>query len=108
MAFIPREIGRPEVNHISGDAGDNRAVNLEWSNSSENQLHAYRLGLQDATGENNGQAKLTEDQVRKIKVRLTGRRGEFSQLGREYGVSPATIGDIYHGRTWAHLNRKAA
>ena len=46
LCYIPKIEGKDFVNHKNGDKYDNRANNLEWCNRSENQLHAYKLGLQ--------------------------------------------------------------
>jgi hypothetical protein len=46
QAFLPNSEGKPHVNHIDGDKGNNCLSNLEWTTQSENQLHAYRTGLQ--------------------------------------------------------------
>jgi hypothetical protein len=92
-----------EVNHKNGDKTDPKASNLEYATSSANQLHAYATGLQSAVGELNGQAILTEEQVREIRSSCRGIFGEQAKLARTYGVSPHTIGDIYHRRTWAHV-----
>lgn len=44
-AFIPNPENKREVNHKDGNKQNNHADNLEWSTASENQKHAYRLGL---------------------------------------------------------------
>lgn len=47
LAFIPNPDDRPEVNHKNGKKSDNQLGNLEWSTSSENQIHAYETGLRE-------------------------------------------------------------
>lgn len=44
--FIPNPDNKPCINHINGIKHDNRLINLEWVTRSENQMHAYKMGLQ--------------------------------------------------------------
>lgn len=50
IAFIPKVEGKPQVNHVDGNKTNNNVSNLEWCNNSENQIHAYKLGLNRVTG----------------------------------------------------------
>ncbi len=50
IAFCENPHNKKEVNHIDGNKRNNRADNLEWVTSSENQKHAYKLGLQKVSG----------------------------------------------------------
>lgn len=45
IAFIPNFTKGTELNHIDGNPSNNCLDNLELSNPSHNQFHAWRLGL---------------------------------------------------------------
>lgn len=92
-----------EVNHIDGDAGNNRSDNLEYVTRSENLKHAFRIGLIDKRGEKNAAAKLTETQVREIYARFHGGVSSGVALAREFGVRTTTISAICTGKTWGSL-----
>lgn len=104
--WVPNPENKPLVNHKNGNKADNRAANLEWCTSSENQLHAYDTGLEKPMrGNENPKTKLTEAQVRRFKrewamrPRLKSRKA----YAEEFGVSEAAIKDIVRGRSWSWL-----
>lgn len=53
-----------------------------------------------SNGEANGNAKLTEAQVREIR---SDPRGSFA-VARQYNVTPVTIWSIRTFRTWKHID----
>lgn len=53
----------------------------------------------DLFGEDNPAAKLTDEAVLQIRSRPKW-RGYFTAMAAKYGVTPATISAVYHGRTW--------
>jgi hypothetical protein len=62
---------------------------------------AHAGPLTPLRGEQVGTSKLTQADVDAIRHRYTGRRGEQTALGREFGVSHRMIGYIVTGQSWA-------
>lgn len=58
-----------------------------------------------ARGEENGGARLTAAQVREIRGLYVPVRGMQAKLGRQYGVSPATIALIVQGKKWRQIDQ---
>lgn len=85
MAFIPNPEGRPTVNHIDGNPLNNNADNLEWATFSENEKHAYKLGLMKP------RANSTPPNSRRVIARNLDTGDEIirdtcAQMARELGV----------------------
>lgn len=95
QAYIPNPENKPEVNHIDGIKTNNHALNLEWVTSSENKLHAYKIGLQvPKKGENSHRAKLTTEQIIKIRKLFNLKIMNVVSLSKLYNVSIRTIWNI--------------
>lgn len=103
-AFVPNPFGKPEVNHWNGIKTDNRAENLLWATRSENEKHAYDIGLA-ATGEARYNAKLTNAQVKWIRAVYKPHDKEFGQraLAKMFGVDKSTIRHVVIGETYSRV-----
>lgn len=101
-AFIPNPDNKPQVNHINGIKTDNSASNIEWTTPSDNIKHSYLKNLRCPTmGETNGQAKLVESDVLKIRQMSAGFTTQ--EIAEMWGVSASSIRLILRRKTWKHI-----
>jgi len=94
--FISNPNNKPQVNHIDGNAKNNKISNLEWCTQSENMKHAFRLGLQKPQ---RNCPKLKESDIVDIfKMRKEGLYQR--QIAEKFGVSREHVRDILNGKRW--------
>lgn len=94
--FIKNHNKYTQINHKDGNKKNNAYLNLEWCTNSMNTSHAYRNGLMRADGENNGQHKLTKNQVLEIRNSSISAK----ELAGNYKVSSSTIFSIRNRSRW--------
>jgi len=76
---------------------------VRWATAKQQAQN--RRGRSDY-GERNSRAKLSNEQVREIRRRYTGQRGEQKALRLEFGLSPATISNILRRHTWVRVGEQ--
>lgn len=103
IAFLPAVVGKEQVNHRDGVKFNNCVENLEWVNNSENQRHAYAIGIK-STGEDNTLAKLKNADVIYIRENPDGLT--CKELASVFGVGQATIGDVQLGKYYKNVGGK--
>ncbi|MGL4879658.1 MAG: HNH endonuclease, partial [Waterburya sp.] len=104
----PNPNNKKTVNHMDGNKLNNSVTNLEWSTYSENLEHAYKTGLRRAVKSSevackNYKRKLTEQQVREIKLLIAAKSLTLKQIANQYNVGRSTIGSIKSGRNWSYI-----
>jgi hypothetical protein len=88
-SFIENNENKPQVNHINGIKKDNYLINLEWTTSSENQKHAFNIGLKKPSinGEkevlmydNNGILVMQFSSITKASNYINCKKGDISSV----------------------------
>lgn len=88
-----------QVNHINGVRWDNRLINLELSDNSHNQKHAFRVLGKSVKGTKNPRAILNVQKVKEIrKLGLT--KMPRKVIAEKYGVKLVTIEKILARKIW--------
>lgn len=101
-AWIGDAPAKHDVNHIDGNKKNNAASNLEYVTRKGNMEHAQRTGLWDNRGQENGQAKYSEEQIRVANALVLGGSSQ-KDAARRVGMSPHALCKARLGVKWAHL-----
>jgi hypothetical protein len=80
-----------EVNHIDGNRENNDADNLEYVTPAENNRHGL-CGI-------HSRAVLTPKDVKQIR-KLKDQGARTKDVALQFGVTPATVCDVFKGRSW--------
>jgi hypothetical protein len=98
-----------QTRHLNGNKQDNKLENLCWGSKKENMKDIVNHGTRVRHfGEKNGQARLTEQDVRMIIYMY--RTGLFlmQEIATGYKVGLATVSNIVNKKSWKHLWAKVA
>lgn len=93
-----------EINHKDGIKSNNNLDNLEYITRSKNMKHAYdnKLNIPPSCfGESSGMAKLTNEQV--LKIREIGDTISSREVAKMFGVVKSTILHIRKRNTCKHI-----
>lgn len=94
-----RALNADEVTrHLCGERLCCNPVHLQFGSAKENAVDSLRHATSSL-------AKLTEDQVRQIKQRLSiDDRDTYVKIGKDFDVGWSTISSIHREKTWAHVS----
>ncbi len=92
-----------ECNHIDGNKLNNYADNLEWSTRSENELHAYRIGLKNSEGENGSGHKLSNKEITEIRNLLREQNLIQREIAKIFNICQETVSMINSRRKWKYI-----
>jgi len=100
-AFLGIRPEGKEINHKNGVKADNRIENLEYCSRQENINHAVANHLMQC-GEQNGMAKLTRKDVRKI--RMIAKAGTAQRnIACDFNISQSNVNHIISHKIWGWL-----
>lgn len=102
IAFVgPCPEGMECCHYPDSNPGNNALSNLRWDTKSANSSDSLRHGTRPHS-ERHGRAKLTNENVRSIRLRLSNGETQKS-IADTFGVTQSAIASIRAGKCWKHL-----
>lgn len=109
----PRPSPKHDAAHWDGDKLNNVPDNLRWATRADNEEDKKRHGRSNRGGERSGSAKMTPEQVQRLREvwptlpRSTGgaklTKGAADSLAMEFGVTRSALYQAVHGIRWSHI-----
>jgi len=100
--ILGNDISDKVVMHICDNTRCCNPAHLVVGTHADNVKDKVTKGRQ-ATGERNGQSKLTEQSVLEIRKKYSTKEFTYKKLGAEYGVCEDTIKKAVKGIYWGHV-----
>lgn len=97
---------RMECRHLDGNPSNNNLKNLCWGTKKDNMKDRKKHGTEkipNNSGEKNGQAKLSEKDVKLIFNSYWNEEYTQNELAEYFGVTRHCVGNIVRKRAWKHL-----
>ena len=100
------------VNHIDGNKTNNYldfpgyGDNLEWTTQSENEKHAFRIGLKTSkTLQNHPRAKHTNEEIIYICELIQSAKYSKKEIKEMTGANDALIDNLLRGTCWTDITK---
>lgn len=97
---VPNPENHPNVSHRDNNKVNNHINNLYWCSDKEVYRKSYETQSKSRKARN---TKLTESQVKHLKLQLKRGKIRRIQLSRMYKISTTQIKRIERGENWGHI-----